>query len=66
MSLQICPPVFGSPAHYAQRTARYAFGAAGDRQAADLGKYWQQWEKLEGRERQQAQDEEEDEGPRMR
>jgi hypothetical protein len=35
---------------YAQRTARYAFGAAGDRQAADLGKYRQQWERLEGRE----------------
>lgn len=42
---------------YAQRTARYAYSAAGDRQAADLGKYRQQWEKLEGREpqRQQAQ-----------
>jgi hypothetical protein len=35
---------------YAQRTARYAFGAAGDRQAADLFKYRQQWERLEGRE----------------
>ena len=35
---------------YAQRTARYAYSAAGDRQAADLGKYRQQWEKLEGRE----------------
>lgn len=35
---------------YAQRTARYAFGAAGDRQAADLSKYRQQWEWLEGRE----------------
>lgn len=35
---------------YAQRTARYAFGAAGDRQAADLAKYRQQWERLEGRE----------------
>ena len=35
---------------YAQRTARYAFGAAGDRQAADLVKYRQQWERLEGRE----------------
>ena len=32
---------------YAQRTARYAYSAAGDRQAADLGKYRQQWEKLE-------------------
>jgi flavin-dependent dehydrogenase len=42
---------------YAQRTARYAYSAAGDRQAADLGKYRQQWEKLEGREpvRQQEQ-----------
>ena len=35
---------------YAQRTARYAYSSAGDRQAADLGKYRQQWEKLEGRE----------------
>ncbi len=35
---------------YAQRTARYAYSAAGDRQAAELGKYRQQWEKLEGRE----------------
>ena len=35
---------------YAQRTARYAFSGSGDRQAADLGKYRQQWEKLEGRE----------------
>ncbi|UVF01864.1 TraI/MobA(P) family conjugative relaxase [Escherichia coli] len=33
---------------YAQRTARYAYSAAGDRQAAELGKYRQQWEKLEG------------------
>ena len=42
---------------YAQRTARYAYSAAGDRQAADLVKYRQQWEKLEGREpvRQQEQ-----------
>ena len=38
---------------YAQRTARYAYSASGDRQAADLGKYRQQWEKLEGREPQQ-------------
>ncbi len=29
---------------------RYAYSAAGDRQAAELGKYRQQWEKLEGRE----------------
>jgi hypothetical protein len=35
---------------YARRTARYAYSAAGDRQAADLGKYRQQWERLEGRE----------------
>ena len=35
---------------YAQRTARYAYSAAGERQAAELGKYRQQWEKLEGRE----------------
>jgi hypothetical protein len=35
---------------YARRTARYAFSFAGDRQAAELEKYRQQWEKLEGRE----------------
>lgn len=35
---------------YAQRTARYAYSAAGDRQAAELAKYRQKWEKLEGRE----------------
>jgi len=35
---------------YAQRTARYAFSAVGDRQAAELEKYRQQWERLEGRE----------------
>ena len=34
---------------YARRTAAYAFGAAGGRQAAGLGKYRPQWEKLEGR-----------------
>ena len=36
---------------YAQRTARYAYSAAGDRQAAELGKYRQQWVTLEGRSR---------------
>jgi len=41
---------------YAQRTARYAYSAAGDRQAAELGKYRQQWEKLEGREPQRQQE----------
>jgi hypothetical protein len=41
---------------YAQRTARYAYSAAGDRQAADIGKYRQQWEKLEGREPQRQQE----------
>jgi len=35
---------------YAQRTARYAYSAAGDRQAEQLAKYRQQWQKLEGRE----------------
>lgn len=35
---------------YAQRTARYAFSAAGDRHTAMLDKYRAQWEKLEGRE----------------
>lgn len=43
---------------YAQRTARYAYSAAGDRQAAELGKYRQQWEKLEGREPQRQQEQE--------
>jgi hypothetical protein len=41
---------------YAQRTARYAYSAAGDRQAAELAKYRQQWEKLEGREPQRQQE----------
>jgi len=36
-------------ADYAQRTARYAYSAAGDRQAAQLIQYREQWEKLEGR-----------------
>ena len=35
---------------YAQRTARYAYSAAGDRQAGELVKYRQQWETLERRE----------------
>ena len=48
---------------YAQRTARYAYSAAGDRQAADLGKYRQQWEKLEGREPQRKK--EQDKGQRV-
>ena len=53
-------PAFGDfapPNDYAQRTARYAHSTASDRQATDLGKYRQQWEKLEGREpvRQQEQ-----------
>ncbi|WP_248886492.1 TraI/MobA(P) family conjugative relaxase [Acidithiobacillus acidisediminis] len=38
---------------YAQRTARYAYSVAGDRQAAELEKYRQQWLKLEGRQPQQ-------------
>ena len=33
---------------YAQRTARYAYSAAGDRQAVELAKYRWQWERLEG------------------
>lgn len=43
---------------YAQRPARYAYSAAGDRQAEQLKKSRQQWENLEGREpvRQQEQD----------
>ena len=36
--------------NYAQRTARYAYSVTGDRQASELVKYRQQWEKLEGRE----------------
>jgi len=35
---------------YAQRTARYAFGADGDHQAAKMWKYRAQWLRLEGRE----------------
>jgi len=50
---------------YAQRTARYAFGAAGDRQAVDLVKYRQQWERLEGREQPQQQRQNEREGPSL-
>jgi len=34
--------------HYAQRTAEYAFGVAGLRQADELKKYWSQWLMLEG------------------
>jgi hypothetical protein len=41
---------------YAQRTARYAYSAAGDRQAEQLAKYRQQWLKLEGREPQRQQE----------
>ena len=40
---------------YAQRTARYAFSYAGDRQAATLEKYREHWIRLEGREPQQEQ-----------
>ena len=50
---------------YAKRTARYAFGADGDRQAAGLGKYRQQWERLEGREQPQQQRQNEREGPSL-
>ena len=35
---------------YAQRTARYAYSVAGDRQVAQVSKYREQWLKLEGRE----------------
>lgn len=35
---------------YAQRTARYAYSAAGDRQVVDLEKYREPWARLEGRE----------------
>ena len=50
---------------YAKRTARYAFGADGDRQAAGLGKYRQQWERLEGQEQPQQQRQNEREGPSL-
>ncbi len=35
---------------YAQRTARYAYSAVGDRHADILAKYQQQWARLEDRE----------------
>ncbi len=35
---------------YAQRTARYAYSAAADRQVVDLEKYREPWARLEGRE----------------
>jgi len=43
---------------YATRTGRYAYSAAGDRQAEQLAKYRQQWERLEGRGSQQRQEQE--------
>ncbi|MYM21470.1 relaxase/mobilization nuclease domain-containing protein [Duganella sp. FT135W] len=39
--------------NYAKRTAEYAFGASGQQQADALKRYWQQWQKLEGREAEQ-------------
>jgi hypothetical protein len=33
---------------YAKRTAEYAFVAAGERQANELQRYLQQWQKVEG------------------
>jgi hypothetical protein len=44
----------GATAH--QHTARYAYSAAGDRQAEPLATYRQQWERLEGREPQWQQE----------
>jgi hypothetical protein len=35
--------------NYARRTAEHAFGAAGERQANELKRYWQQWKQVEGR-----------------
>lgn len=35
--------------NYAHRTAEHAFGAAGERQANELKRYWQQWKSVEGR-----------------
>jgi len=50
---------------YARRTARYAYSAAGDRQAAQLTHYRPQWERLEGREPQQARPEDEEPAPEL-
>ncbi|MGC9128664.1 MAG: hypothetical protein ACP5GA_08050, partial [Acidithiobacillus sp.] len=50
---------------YAQRTARYAYSAAGDRQAEQLAKYREQWERLEGRAPQQQQQRGLDRGPTL-
>lgn len=51
---------------YAQRTARYAYSVAGDRQVAELGKYQEQWLKLEGREPQRQAEHERQQPKRRR
>jgi hypothetical protein len=51
--LQLCAPLIRQNSaerdwgHYARRTVEYAFGAAGQRQADELQKYWPQWQQLE-------------------
>lgn len=53
-AIRLCAPGLRSQGEnrdwddYAQRTARYAFGAAGNRQAATLTKYRDQWVAMEG------------------
>lgn len=49
---------------YAQRTARYAFSAGGDRQVEQLDKYAEHWRKLEGRAVARSRDEQEREQER--
>jgi hypothetical protein len=44
---------------YAQRTARYAFSASGDRQVEQCAKYQKQWKKIENRKAKQMQEQNE-------
>lgn len=52
-ALRLCAPMTHAKTdtrdwnHYAQRTAAYAFSAAGQRQGEDLKKYCEQWQRLE-------------------
>lgn len=54
-ALRLCAPMMHPKtetrdwSNYAQRTAAYAFGAAGQRQGEELKKYWDQWQRLEAR-----------------
>jgi len=50
MHCQNWPPARRHTGLSYQRTARYTYSAAGDRQAEPLATYRQQWERLEGRE----------------